>query len=158
MKYTATVGDHEQDVSAEDLAELAVRRAGPQEYHLLEGDRGYRCEVHSLDRLRGEVVLTINGRRHTVSLAGPVQRLVRQLGFATVASAAANAVTAPMPGLILSINVSEGDTIEEGTPLLVLEAMKMENVIKATGAGTVQRIAVTKGQAVEKRQLLIELA
>ena len=63
-----------------------------------------------------------------------------------------------MPGLILSIAVREGQQIKAGTPLLILEAMKMENVIKATGEGTVRRIAVRQGEAVEKRQLLIELA
>ena len=62
-----------------------------------------------------------------------------------------------MPGLVLDVMVAEGDTVEAGTPLLILEAMKMENVLKSEGDGTIKSIKITKGEAVEKRQLLIEI-
>ncbi|MEM9837477.1 MAG: acetyl-CoA carboxylase biotin carboxyl carrier protein subunit, partial [Bacteroidota bacterium] len=65
---------------------------------------------------------------------------------------------APMPGLVLDIMVVEGQVVTTGTPLLVLEAMKMENVIKAEAAGEIKRIEVAVGAAVEKRQLLITIA
>lgn len=157
MNYTATEGAHSREVSAADLSSLDLISPRPDQYHLLYEGSSYRCVVQRIDRQAREVTLTVNGRTHTVALAGPLQRLVNELGFASKVVAADNEVTAPMPGLILEVAVAEGDTIAEGTPLLILEAMKMENVIKATGAGTVKRIAVRKGEAVEKRQLLIEL-
>jgi len=67
-------------------------------------------------------------------------------------------VKAPMPGLVLDILVEVGQTINKGDNLLVLEAMKMENIIKASGTGIVKNIKVNKKDAVEKNQLLIEMA
>ena len=66
-------------------------------------------------------------------------------------------IHAPMPGLVLEINVSEGQEVEKGDPLLILEAMKMENVIKAPGNGIIKKIHVEKGNPVEKNELLVEL-
>ena len=65
-------------------------------------------------------------------------------------------IRAPMPGLILDIPTAEGTTVQEGDPLLILEAMKMENVIASPRAGVVKKICVTKGAAVEKKELLLE--
>jgi biotin carboxyl carrier protein len=62
-----------------------------------------------------------------------------------------------MPGLVLSINVKVGDTIQKGDTLMILEAMKMENVIKAPADAVVKKININKGQAVEKAQLLMEM-
>jgi biotin carboxyl carrier protein len=62
-----------------------------------------------------------------------------------------------MPGLVLALMVKPGDHVTEGTPLIILEAMKMENVLKAEVDGEVKAIPVEKGQAVEKKQLLIEI-
>jgi biotin carboxyl carrier protein len=64
---------------------------------------------------------------------------------------------APMPGLVVDIPVKEGDTVSKGDTLVILEAMKMENALKAVADATVKKIAVTKGQAVDKNTLLIQL-
>jgi biotin carboxyl carrier protein len=61
-----------------------------------------------------------------------------------------------MPGLVINIVVSEGDAVEKDSPLLILEAMKMENVIKSAAPGIVKRVLATKGVAVEKGSVLIE--
>jgi biotin carboxyl carrier protein len=65
-------------------------------------------------------------------------------------------VKAPMPGLVLRIEVQPGQEVEKDTPLLILEAMKMENVIKSPGSGRVKSIPVQQGIAVEKSAVLIE--
>ena len=66
-------------------------------------------------------------------------------------------VRAPMPGMVLRIEVAEGETVQAGTGLVVLEAMKMENEIRSPGPATVGRIVVAPGQAVEKGTPLVEL-
>ena len=68
-----------------------------------------------------------------------------------------NDIKAPMPGLILEVNVKEGDEVKEGDYLLVLEAMKMENALTAPRDAVIKSISVEKGQTVEKNQLLIEM-
>ena len=77
---------------------------------------------------------------------------------AAAALAAGEAVKSPMPGNILKINVSQGQKVNEGDVLLILEAMKMENEVTATKAGTVAQIAVTKGQVVETGTPLVVIA
>ena len=67
-----------------------------------------------------------------------------------------NNIKAPMPGLIIDLRVTTGQTIQPGDTLLILEAMNMENIIKSSGAGIVKRVAVKKGDSVEKGQVLIE--
>ncbi len=61
-----------------------------------------------------------------------------------------------MPGLIIDLRVKDGDAVMPGDPLLILEAMKMENMIKASAAGIVKSVKVKKGDSVEKNQVLIE--
>jgi biotin carboxyl carrier protein len=67
-----------------------------------------------------------------------------------------NEVKAPMPGMVLKILVKDGDEVKKGDPLLVLEAMKMENILKSPTDGVIKKIAAVTGVAVEKNQLLIQ--
>ena len=67
-----------------------------------------------------------------------------------------NHIKAPMPGLIIDLRVKEGDTVKPGDALLILEAMKMENMIKASAESVVKSVKVKKGDSVEKNQVLIE--
>ena len=77
---------------------------------------------------------------------------------AAAALAAGEAIKSPMPGNILKINVSAGQKVNEGDVLIILEAMKMENEITATKAGTVAQVVVTKGQVVETGSPLVVIA
>jgi biotin carboxyl carrier protein len=79
------------------------------------------------------------------------------MGFTNNVSRIIKDVKAPMPGLVLDINVEEGDELAEGQRILILEAMKMENSIVMHTKGRVKKVNVKKGQAVEKNQVLIEL-
>jgi acetyl/propionyl-CoA carboxylase alpha subunit len=71
-------------------------------------------------------------------------------------AAAAKQVKAPMPGLILEVKVTAGDKVTKGTPLVIIEAMKMENVIKAQSDGVVAEVPVEKGASVERHDILVE--
>ncbi|MEL7162177.1 MAG: biotin/lipoyl-containing protein, partial [Bacteroidota bacterium] len=126
-------------------------------YHLLHNGRSYRVQLLGVDRDAKRVHLRLNGKDYRMALRDEVDQLVDKLGFSAAVGQQSNDVFAPMPGLVLDIMVSEGDTVAAGTPLLILEAMKMENVLKAEGEGTVKSITVGKGDAVDKRQLLIEI-
>ena len=77
---------------------------------------------------------------------------------APAAAGSGTAVSAPMPGNILKINVAAGQKVNEGDVLIVLEAMKMENEVVATKSGTVSSVAVTKGQVVETGTPLVYIA
>ncbi|HLL94438.1 MAG TPA: biotin/lipoyl-containing protein, partial [Spirosoma sp.] len=84
--------------------------------------------------------------------------LLEKMGMSNAVSAKVNTLKAPMPGLIVGINVAVGDTISKGDSVLILEAMKMENNLKAPGDGTVKAIRAIKGDRVEKGQVLVEFS
>ena len=83
-------------------------------------------------------------------------QLLAAWGFNESASDASSEVCAPMPGLVLSVRVEPGSEVEPGDPLLVLEAMKMENELRAERTGRVKAVRVSPGDAVSKQQVLIE--
>ena len=74
----------------------------------------------------------------------------------TANTAKINDLKAPMPGLIVDIKVQVGDTVKKGDTILILEAMKMENILKASGDGKIKAIKISIKQNVEKNQVMIE--
>ena len=155
--YQVATGDQVYDLNAEQLSALDLIPTGPSTYHLLQDGRSHHLRVVSLDLDAKHLHLQVNGRDHHLQLRDEVDQLVDALGFATAAAQASKDVFAPMPGLVLDVMVAPGDAVTAGMPLLILEAMKMENVLKSEGEGTVKAVSVNKGQAVDKKQLLIEI-
>ena len=102
--------------------------------------------------------ILIDGVRYDVELTDKYDDLLKDLGMEVGASAKMKTLNAPMPGLVLDVMVKSGQEVAQGEPLVILEAMKMENVIKSPGAGVVQKITVTKNQTVEKNEILVEFA
>ena len=90
--------------------------------------------------------------------AAPVAAAAPAAAAAPVSVAAGEAVKSPMPGNILKINVTQGQKVNEGDVIMVLEAMKMENEIVATRSGTIAQIAVSKGAVVETGAVLAVIA
>jgi len=99
--------------------------------------------------------MAVDGRSFTVTIRDHIDQILKELGMNATNSSKVSEIKAPMPGTILSIAVAEGDKVDKGSALLILEAMKMENVIKSPGEGIVKKISVTEGDNVEKNELLI---
>lgn len=131
-------------------------RVNENTFHILHNDRSFTAELVEMDAANKTVKLSINGHPYSVQLKDRFDLLLEQMGMSAVASAKINDIKAPMPGLIVGINVQPGDTVRKGDAVLILEAMKMENLIKAPGEGTIRNIRVAKGDRVEKNQVLIE--
>jgi len=99
--------------------------------------------------------ILINGILVKVEIEDPSRAKARQIQGQTNRPAAGVEVRSPMPGMVVRLEVREGSRVEEGEGLLILEAMKMENEIKARAAGTVKKISVSERQIVDKGQLLL---
>jgi pyruvate carboxylase subunit B len=106
---------------------------------------------------RGRYTLWVDGFRHEVEALDERRRTIRELEGANAAIAGPAPLIAPMPGMIVRIAVEVGSTVVAGQGLVVMEAMKMENELRATSAGTVKSILVQTGTAVEKGAVLLEL-
>ncbi len=116
----------------------------------------YTAVLLELNRLEKELVIMLNGQKAHVKLKEPLDDLLHAMGLDNLTTQKVANIKAPMPGLVLEISVSVGDTVSKGDKVLVLEAMKMENIIKSSGDGIVARILVDKGQTVDKNDILIE--
>ena len=166
MKYFVKVGtrDHEVVVDGEDLtvdghgvrAELAPMSDGYTWLARVDG-RVYRV-VAQRSAERGAYTLDVSGVRLEARAIDERRRAIQQLSGAGAAATGPKPLVAPMPGMIIRVNVAEGDTVKAGQGLVVMEAMKMENELRATADGKVKAIRVGAGAAVEKGALLIEMA
>ena len=125
-------------------------------FHVLQNAKSYHAEVTNTDFINKTYTVVINNNEYVVSIANHLDQLIKEMGFEVGKTKVVNAIKAPMPGLILEINVAVGQEVQEGDNLLILEAMKMENSFDSPRAGVIKSIAVEKGQAVDKGQLLIE--
>lgn len=151
------VEDHKDGVKVNDkTVDLDLLENGPGNYHVVYGSRSYNAEIVSADWEEKKVILKINGRKVEANLQDDTDLLLERLGIDMSAANAINDLKAPMPGLIIDILVEPGQEVKKGDPLLILEAMKMENVIKSPGEAVVSAIKVNKGDGVEKNQLLIQ--
>ena len=124
---------------------------------VLYNGKSYTAIVESVDKSNKEVTLRLNGQVYKTSIKEPIDLLLTNMGMDLKAMQKAEPVKAPMPGLVLKVLVAPGQQIKKGDGLVVLEAMKMENILKASGPATVKAIKVTERTAVEKGAVLIEL-
>ena len=113
------------------------------------------ADIVRIDVEQKQVVLRIKNKRYTVNIQEPIDLMIEQLGVNIKKAKKVNNLKAPMPGLVTKLLVSEGDEVKQGEPLLILEAMKMENVFKAASDVKIKALRVTERQAVDKGEELI---
>lgn len=125
-------------------------------FHILQDNQSFNATVLEADYETKTFSIKINKNVYTVNLKDKFDLLVEKLGFSNMTVQKVNNIKAPMPGLVLDVLVEVGDVLAKGDSVLILEAMKMENVIKAEGDAVVKSIEITKGTPVEKNQILVE--
>lgn len=119
------------------------------------GTKLYQCNnITVTDSL---VSFSLNGQFCKAKVKGEEQLLLEKLGFNNTKKDQKGIIMAPMPGKVLEIPVEVGDEVREGQSILILEAMKMENELKATVSGVVRTIHLKSGDNVEKNQILLEI-
>ncbi|NUM31051.1 MAG: acetyl-CoA carboxylase biotin carboxyl carrier protein subunit [Bacteroidetes bacterium] len=122
-------------------------------FHALHKGISYNIKV--VENLKHYLVIEINEKKYNIKLKNDLEDLLEKMGMEKFSDFIMQEVKAPMPGMVLKILVNEGDEVKKGDNLITLEAMKMENIIKATGDGKVMALRVKQGEKVEKNQVLI---
>ena len=125
-------------------------------FHLITTSKSYVVEIVAKDAQTKHLQLKVNGVIFNIDVRDKYDMLLEQLGMQQSGDSNHREIRAPMPGMILDILVKEGQQVSKGDKLVILEAMKMENVIKSSGEGTVEMITIQKGMNVEKNQVLIQ--
>jgi len=162
--FKATVNDNAYDIQFDESGIVVngvplnwdLARISGDYFHVISNNVNYSAEVVSIDRETKSFSIKVNGRIYPVKLKDKFDLLLEKMGLNTTASGKVNTIKAPMPGLIIDLRVKAGDMVKAGDPLLILEAMKMENIIKAAGEAVVKSVHINKGDSVEKNQVLIE--
>ena len=128
------------------------------QFHVLENGKRQLIEVLEFDLHNRTCLLNVDGEVKRATLIRELDLQIERMGLNAIQETIHKSLEAPMPGLVTQIHVQAGDAVEKGMPLVILEAMKMENVITAPHAATIKTVHVQKGHAVEKGGTLIEFA
>lgn len=126
-------------------------------FHILNDGKMIRLQLLHADYLNREFHFRWHALEFRITLRDRVETIVHKLGLKLEADGRVNEISAPMPGLVLKLLVSEGQSVSKGDPLVILEAMKMENVLAAPNDAEIDTVSVQQGDTVDKGQLLIKL-
>lgn len=145
-------------VKSEYLKQMQIDsiRISKNKLHILHNNTSHRAEIVSKDFDQRTYTIQVNGNSYQVQIQNPLDQLINQMGFSLGSAKQIDSIKAPMPGLILEVNVTEGQEVAENDNLLILEAMKMENNLSSPRSGIIKSIQIAKGDTVDKGQVLIE--
>ncbi len=128
---------------------------GEDRFHLLLDGKSFSVELLKRESNTKEFVFKVNNRIYKLKAQNEIDLLLEKLGMERSVATEVSDLKAPMPGLVLSLEVEEGQEVKKGDALMILEAMKMENVIKSPADLVIKEIKCSQSEAVEKGQVLM---
>ena len=137
------------------LPNVKIHPLGGREYLVQDGSRTLRAFLVSEDHHTKTSTWWIDGFTYEVASASPLDELLEAMGMGATTATGADHLKAPMPGMVLAVHASAGQSVTKGDTLVILEAMKMENALKAPHDGIIESVAAIAGQAVEKGAVLL---
>ena len=158
-KRTFEVSSNEFNVHIDEssLALVDMVKISGTRMNVIKDMRSLTADVTVTDGTGKKMTIEIDGETFHVDIKDELDQMLAKMGFDAVAGKQVREIRAPMPGLVLQIAVEDGQQVNEGDKILILEAMKMENSILVHADAVIKKIVVSAGQAVEKGQVLVEL-
>ncbi|NOT36350.1 MAG: acetyl-CoA carboxylase biotin carboxyl carrier protein subunit [Saprospiraceae bacterium] len=144
-------------ITEDDTKQDNIVQVSSQQYSAIRNQKSIPADIVNIDTEEGLVEIKMNEKKYSYKILSPVHTTIQKLGYNKKSGNSDNTVKAPMPGIVLSIDVHVNEPILKGQNLLKLEAMKMENIIKSPKDGMVKRIHTNISDKVEKNQILIEI-
>ncbi len=164
MKYITTLDETEYSIEIIDEHHVSINGrvlemdfesvSGQPVFSLIIDGKSFECYVYETDE---ELQVLMRGRLYHLTVEDEREKRLRAAAGSGVVESGEYNMKAPMPGLVVSIAIREGDKVEKGQVLVILESMKMQNELKSPKAGTVSRIRVKQGETVEQRQTLLSV-
>jgi biotin carboxyl carrier protein len=156
--------DHTVNKSADQLLvngnpiSADIEQLGPLNWHIINNLQSYNVEVVAFDSALKTAEIKVNNHTYHITAKDKYDALLEQMGLSNMNTAKIREVKAPMPGMVLKVFVAVGDQIKKGDNLFILEAMKMENIIKSPDDVTVKVVKIKPGDKVEKGKVLVQFA
>jgi acetyl/propionyl-CoA carboxylase alpha subunit len=138
---------------SESKADILEYKKG--KFHVIRNNRSFNAELISFNPDEKKFVIRVDNQDYHVNIQDKYDVLLHEMGMDIAGGKKVNDIKAPMPGMVLKVLVEAGQAIRKGEAIIVLEAMKMENVLKAASDAVVKKVNVTKGDKVEKNQVLV---
>lgn len=135
-----------------------IKQLNPSTWHIIEQLRSYNVEVIDFDKILKTARIRVNNNIYNITAKDQFDVLLEKMGLSGLTTAKISELKAPMPGLVLKVFAQEGARVQKGDNLFVLEAMKMENIIKAPVDTVVKSVKIKPGDKVEKGQVLLQFA
>lgn len=154
-EHSWTLSDDDKSGPNESGIGASIAAVGPATFSVLFQGRSFIATV--VARRPDEIVLSAGGKEFVCRVTDRRRELLQRLGASGHSGPVTNEVRAPMPGLVVKIPVSTGDSIKRNQALVVLEAMKMENELRAPDDAMIAQIHVSEGESVAKDALLLSL-
>ena len=132
-----------------------IVRIDAHTFHIIHNGKSYNAELVSINRDDKTCTVKVGTNIYSMKMTNQYDELLHQLGMDNLKSTKISDVKSPMPGLVIRILVAEGDLVEKGGNLFVLEAMKMENIIKSSSDVRIKSVKVKAGDKVEKNQVVM---
>lgn len=133
-----------------------VKKINALTWHIIDQLKSYNVEVVNFDLATKTADIKINNNIYHVTAKNKFDILLDKMGLSGLTTTKISELKAPMPGLVLRLFVEDGATVQKGDSLFILEAMKMENIIKSPADGVVKTVKVKPGDKVEKGQILLQ--
>ena len=158
------VNGHEHLIEVDDRkvmvngkeTQIDIHKIDKENYHLIYDGKSILVKVDNIDLQHQVISLEINGKEFKSHLVSTIEETIDRIAQSGKLTLGQQKIISPMPGLIQKIQCSEGQSIKKGEALVVLNAMKMENIIKAPENGEVIKVFVKEGEQVEKGKVLIQ--
>jgi biotin carboxyl carrier protein len=132
-----------------------IKQLNASQWHIINNLRSYNVEVISFNNTEKTAGVKINNNIYNITAKDQFDILLDKLGLSSLNAAIVREIKAPMPGMVLKVFVNEGMEIKKGDNLFILEAMKMENIIKAPADVIIKTVKIKPGDKVEKGQVLM---
>lgn len=139
-----------------EQVQLDVSTLGHNNTHVLYQNRSFNTELVEINKAEKTCKIKVNGNTYQISIEDQFDVLLKQLGLDNLTSNKISEIKAPMPGLVLKVLIEENTEVKKGDNLLILEAMKMENILKSSTDGVIKKVLVKQGDKVEKSQILVQ--
>lgn len=155
--YKVISNGFEFSFSKDETESFDFVKSSPLEFNFIKDHQSLSGKVIGVDGSGKKIIVEVDGEEFNVEIQDEIAQLLEKMGYGEGAGKQLKEIKAPMPGLVLDIAVKDGQEVNEGDKILILEAMKMENSITIQGNARIKKVNVAAGQAVEKGQILVEL-
>ena len=141
-------------LNGQDCA-IDMKHIDGNRYHFIYQNKSFEAELLSVESSQKIMKIKVNHQIYDLDITDKYDDLLKNLGLDYLQDHKIKEIKAPMPGLVIKILVNEGDVVKKGDNLLILEAMKMENMIKVPSDVVIKKILFSPGDIVEKNQVLM---